>query len=152
MTMYVNSGGSILSDEASRKRGRYVHRPKPNGDSDKYLDYVSRAGVVPKAVGSEDRQNPLVSVVQVQMGGNRKPKDPNNPPNVIDLFDLNSYIKPSPKGKKYCSHCGEWVKFEGFSADARNWDGLQSHCKYCRAEHARKIYWAAKHTGVQQAA
>ena len=49
-------------------------------------------------------------------------------------------IKAPPKGKKFCSCCGDWVKREGFSPDERNRDGLQSHCRDCQNEHQRRIY------------
>lgn len=136
---------------ASRKRGAYKHRPKPLGNADQYVDYVSRAGVKPTAVGSEDRHNPQISIVQTQLGSNRQPYNPDAHENRL-WHEWEPEIKLVPSGKKYCIHCGEWVKFEGFSPNVGNHDKLQSWCKVCRAEHARKIYWAAKHTGVQKAA
>lgn len=133
---------------AKRKARTYVYRPKSNGDKGKYLDYVARSDLKYDAVGSEDRHNPSVAIVQVQSGGSRVPFDIYNPPNVIDIFDLNPDIKLPPVGKKYCSHCTEWVKFEGYSPNKGNRDGLQSWCKMCRAEHARYIYWQEKHTAA----
>lgn len=53
-------------------------------------------------------------------------------------------IPPPPKGKKYCSACGDWQLFEDFSPDRRNRDGLQSHCKFCHAKHERMMYWLRK--------
>ncbi len=137
---------------AQRKARPYVYRPKPLGDGDEFLDRVSLGGVKTVQIGSEDRINPTFSVIQTGRSIKRQPRDLYNPPNVIDIFDLNPGIKMIPPGKKWCSTCGEWVKVEGYSPDKRNRDGLHSSCKMCRAEHARKIYWAAKHTGVPQAA
>ena len=46
--------------------------------------------------------------------------------------------------EKYCLQCGEWRKKTRYTADERNRDGLHSWCNFCRAEHARKMYWYAK--------
>ena len=129
-----------------------VYRPKPLGDGDEFLDRVSLGGVKTVSVGGEDRHNPTISIVQTGRSIKRQPRDMYNPPNVIDIFDINPNIRMIPAGKKWCSACGDWVDRKGFSEDPRNHDGLQSHCKSCRAEHARKIYWAAKETGIQKAA
>jgi len=135
-----------------KRKARLPVRPKSNGDNGKYADYVSRAGVKAVAVGSEDRHNPLMTVIQAQLGGNRQPRDYYNPPNVIDIFDLNPNIKLIPAGKKWCSHCTEWVKLEGYSPNKGNRDGLQSWCKGCRAEHARYIYWQQRNTAPAKVA
>ena len=140
-----------MSAEPS-KRGRYVHRPKPLGNNDKFLDRVTLAGVKPVAVGSEDRHNPQISIVQVQHSSSRQPRDMQNPPNIIDIYELNPYIKPAPPNSKYCINCGEWRGKDRFSPDSRARDGLHSWCKMCRNEQARRIYWAAKHTAIAVAA
>ncbi len=125
--------------ETKRKARPYVHRPKSNGDKGKYVDYVARALVKPAAVGT--------SVVQVQAGGSRQPRDVNSIPDVVPFYPEITLI---PKGKKWCSHCNEWVKFEGFSPNKGNRDGLQSWCKMCRADHARYIYWQQKNTAAPE--
>lgn len=133
---------------SAKRKSRLPVRPKSNGDNGKYLDYVSRAGVKAVAVGSEDKHNPLMTVVQAQLGGSRQPRDYYNPPNVIDIWELNPHINKIPQGKKWCSACGEWVDKVKFSEDQRNRDGLHSHCKVCRADHARRLYWLKKQDAV----
>lgn len=133
---------------SAKRKARLPVRPKSNGDNGKFLDYVSRAGTKGVAVGSEDCHNPEMVVIQAQLGGRREPRDFFNPPNVIDLFDLNPDIKKIPQGKKWCSACGEWVDKSKYSEDRRNRDGLQPHCKVCRAEHARRMYWLKKDSAV----
>lgn len=128
---------------AKRKARLPGYRPKSNGNNDKFVDRVTRAGVKSVAVGSEDRHNPQVSVVQVQMGGNRQPRDfYYEPSNISTLFEPEIHL--IPVGKKWCSACGEWVDKKGFTADKRNRDGLQSHCKSCHAAHERMMYWLRK--------
>ena len=137
---------------AARKARTFVYRPKPLGNGDEFLDRVSLGGVKPVQVGSQDTHNPEISVIQTGRSIRRQPRDMYNPPNIIDIFDINPNIRMIPAGKKWCSACGDWVDRKGFSEDRRNHDGLQSHCKSCRAEHARKMYWAAKESGIQRAA
>jgi len=127
-----------------KRKARLPVRPKSNGDKGKYLDYVSRAGTKAIAVGSEDKHNPLMTVVQAQLGGSRIPRDYYNPPNVIDIWEVNPNIKTTPLGKKWCSVCGEWVDKKGFSPKADNSDGLHSYCKECRNAQKRRHYWFEK--------
>ena len=61
-------------------------------------------------------------------------------------------VYPNKPGFKYCTQCGEWVSMKGFSPKSDNRDGLHSHCKECRAEHERMMYWRRKHTGIPMAA
>lgn len=60
------------------------------------------------------------------------------------LQGVGESIIPIPEGKKFCSCCGDWVKTDAFSPNKSNRDGLHSHCKLCRADHARKMYWEGK--------
>lgn len=122
---------------AQRKARLPEYRPKSNGDNGKYLDFVSRAGVKSEAVGT--------NVVQVQLGGQRQPIDRVTVPKIVPFYPEITLI---PKGTKWCSHCGDWVKVEGFSPHKGNRDGLQSWCKSCRAEHARYLYWQEKDTAM----
>lgn len=55
-------------------------------------------------------------------------------------------IFPTPKGKKWCSQCGDWVSKNRFSPKADAFDGLHPYCRVCRADWERKRYWAAKET------
>ena len=43
-------------------------------------------------------------------------------------------------GLKWCSQCGDERPRSYFSPDKRNFDGLDGHCKGCRAEHKRMMY------------
>jgi hypothetical protein len=53
------------------------------------------------------------------------------------------HITP-PRGKKYCTCCGEWVRKKAFSKDDRQRDKLKSWCKVCCADRERERYWAKK--------
>lgn len=61
-------------------------------------------------------------------------------------------VFPNMPGYKYCSGCGDWVILKGFTADKRNRDGYQSHCKECHAAHEKMMYWHRKHTAIPMAA
>jgi hypothetical protein len=77
----------------------------------------------------------------------RQPRPFDKPiPRRLDMITF-----PVPKGKKWCPVCGEWMAKRNFSPKADTHDGLHPYCKPCRAEHARKMYWAAKES-VQLAA
>jgi hypothetical protein len=123
-------------------------RPKSNGDNGKYADYVSRAGVKAVAVGMEDRHNPEMITVQAQLGGRREPKDFFNPPNVIDLWEVNPHIKTTPLGQKWCSVQDHWVDTKEFSDMKGTFDGKHPYCKACRAAHAKRMYWLKKEADV----
>lgn len=116
--------------------GKSKYRPKSNGDKGKYLDYVARAKVKPAAVGE--------SVVRVQTGGSRKPFDMFNPPNVIDIWEVNANIDTTPVGKKWCSVQNHLVDKSEFSPKKDAHDGLHPHCRECRNAHARRMYWLKK--------
>jgi hypothetical protein len=53
-------------------------------------------------------------------------------------------IYPNQPGYRYCSGCAEWVAVENFSPKATMHDKLHSHCKPCRARHAKRMYWLQK--------
>lgn len=57
----------------------------------------------------------------------------------LNRAQSNTLIFEVPKEMKWCSSCGDWVSHKGFSPDKRNIDGLQAHCKQCRADHARDL-------------
>lgn len=133
---------------SAKRKARLPVRPKSNGDNGKFLDYVSRAGTKGVAVGVEDCHNPLMTVIQAQLGGSRVPRDYYDPPNVIDLWDVNPEIKTTPLGTKYCVNCGDFVMKEKFSPDKRSRDGLHTWCKACRNEQARRFYWHNKEIAI----
>lgn len=122
-----------------RKPRLPVYEPEPSDFGDDYIDYVSMNGV--KAyVTSTNGVDPQTSIVQTGRGSQRQPYDLYAVPDTTPA-SFEPEISLVPKGKKYCSGCGEWVKFEGFTEDKRNRDGLQSHCKSCHAAREREAYW-----------
>jgi hypothetical protein len=53
-------------------------------------------------------------------------------------------IYEPPKGKKWCSHCGEWVDRLDFAENASLHDGLQKWCKSCANRYRRRMYYLTK--------
>lgn len=130
------------------KRKPYVPPIDIFEDDEFFVDRVSMYGTRAFKVLETVEVNPLVKVVQT--GAEVKDRKP------IWLDEKKLYRKaikefeptlyPAHPGEKWCSAKDHWIELDGFSDDKRNRDGKQNLCKACRAEHARRMYWAAKHT------
>lgn len=133
------------------KRKPYVPPISIFEDDEYFVDRLSLSGTKAFKVLETAEPNPQVKVVQVSRGM------PDRKPIWLDekkafrkaIKEFEPTIYPAQVGKKWCCNCDNWVNLDGFSPKATSRDGLQSHCKGCRAEHARMIYWAAKHTAPQ---
>lgn len=118
-------------------------------------DRVTLGGVKPVGIAQvSDKGDELgFATVQVSRSINRQPRYTDEKKayrHAIRRFETT--IFPNMPGYKYCSGCGEWVKNEGFSPRPDTTDKMASHCKECRAEHARMMYWHKKHTALPMAA
>lgn len=96
----------------------------------------------------------LSTVVQISKGMiSRQPHATDgNKAYAKEMRRFETTIYPNKPGFKYCTQCAEWVSIKGFSPKSDNRDGLHSHCKECRAEHERLMYWNRKHTAIGKAA
>ena len=102
--------------------------------------------------------NGMDSFAYVQKSGfaNRQPREIEVWEHLINGVNVSDNRTPlifeKPAGCEWCSHCGEWRLKDRFSPDKRNRNGLDTICKYCRAEHKREIYWRSKNNGQLKAA
>lgn len=132
-----------------KARHSYPRDNKPR----EYLDYVCRK-TKPITVPQEDGQWPPYAMVEASSFAPRRPRG------EVDLWKLmvksmatfEPEIHSKPVGTKLCSCCGNYVKLRDFSPHKTTKDRLQSWCKYCKADHNHKMYWASKHTGTQAVA
>lgn len=85
------------------------------------------------------------AVVQKSGRSSRKPFEVNEFAHLIrSLRHFEPTIFAAPEGCAYCSNCGEWRKNDRFSPNKYNSNGLQSWCKQCRNDQARRMYWAGR--------
>lgn len=118
-------------------------------------DRITLGGVKPVGIPQVSDKGVVLgsSTIQVSRSISRKPHMVDEQKayrHAIRRFETTVF--PNMPGYRYCSGCGEWVSEKGFSPRADSRAGFASHCKECRAEHARKMYWAAKHTALPMAA
>ena len=85
-----------------------------------------------------EQEGGFTAFVKGSLGFRRDPRLSGFTELLERLTEQRPAITPPPPGMKWCSG-GHWVEVAGFSPDPRNRDGLHSHCKACRAEHARRM-------------
>lgn len=128
------------------------------GNFDQQLDFFDHMldcvtlGVKEIAVEQAGQHPPYVMVMSSRVW----PRDPRTQMERLERMEramLKSFaIYDDHPGMKYCINCTEWMKLNRFSPDARHRDGLQSWCKFCRAEHARGVYLSHKVERLPRAA
>lgn len=108
-------------------------------------DRVTVGGARIIYVPQEDGHWPPYAEVLASKMPSRQPHDPNGWESVLrSLREWEPEIYPVPKDHKFCSCCGEFVPLRYFSPHPGTKSGLQSWCKSCRNNHARRMYWMAK--------
>lgn len=124
-----------------RKRNNII-MDRPQID-DYGLDRItSKVGTIAVYQGFIDGVDEFAYVQKSRFAG-RQPKE-------IDIFAhtihsaKQSLIFDTPEGCAYCSNCGEWRLKNRFSPNKLNHNGLQSWCKQCRNDQARRMYWAGR--------